>query len=58
MYADMAADELRHAGYVRQIAEEHIKMLDWIPDECRDAWDECVKHYPEKAAMVQLMLSK
>lgn len=58
MYSEMATDELRHAGYIRQIAAEHIKMLGWIPDECRDAWDECEAHYPEKVAMVQLMLSK
>lgn len=58
MYHEMAEDELKHAEYLKQIATEHIGMLDWIPDESRYAWDACVAGFSERAAVIRLMLSK
>ena len=57
-YSTMANDELRHAEYMKQIGEEHIKMLGNLPDEDVEAWECCIKHYTEKYAAIMLLLSR
>jgi hypothetical protein len=58
MYADMAADEIKHAEYIMRIADEHIKMLTYVPEADSENWEHCKRRAVEKIAAVRLMLSK
>lgn len=58
MCADMALDELKHADYIKEIAQQTINDLSWVPAEDQDRWDKCMKHFGERVAIVRLMLSK
>lgn len=58
MCSEMASDELKHAGYIQDIAQQTADGLSWMPDSTRDDWSYCVGHMGEKIALVKMMLSK
>lgn len=58
MCAEMASDELKHAEYIREIGQQTIDGLSWVPEDTSDAWNSCVRHFGERSALVRLMLSK
>lgn len=57
---EMAEDELKHAGYVHDIAVSEINDLKRVftpPVEMQEAWDKSHKTYLEKAAWIRQMLN-
>lgn len=58
MCADMASDELKHADYIREIAQQTADGLSWMPDATKDKWSWCIGHMGERVALVKMMLSK
>ena len=58
MFSEMATQELTHAEYIKTMAEEFAEGLPWMPEEAKDKWEHCMRHYGEKVAVVKLMLSK
>lgn len=59
MYHEMAQDELKHAQYQYDIAENRIKEIQqtYKSDEDVSAWEHLMIKYVEKTAMVKHILS-
>lgn len=56
---EMAEDELKHAGYVHDIAVAEINELKRVftaPAEMQEEWDRAHKVYLEKTAWIRQML--
>lgn len=58
MYEEMARAELQHAENLKTMGQEFIDGMSYIHADCADEWDDCIRHFSEKAALVRLMLSK
>lgn len=59
-YLEMAKDELKHAGYLRDMALqdlEGIKKVYELPDELEEVWEHEHKRVLECMAVVKHMLS-
>ena len=59
-YAEMARDELKHAGYMREFATadiEEIKRVYKLPEEFEEEWEHAHKKMLECMAIVRQMLS-
>lgn len=59
-YKEMAADELRHATYVHEMAVADIQELNKIfrpPVEMQETWDKAHKNYVEQVAWIKTMLA-
>ena len=58
MYHEMARQELTHAVYLRKMADEHIKMLEHVPEETEEAWEHCQRRAIERTAEIESILNK
>lgn len=59
-YKEMAEDELKHAGYIHEIAVEEIQKLRerFTPTQhMLDEWEKSHKEYVEKTAWIKQMLN-
>lgn len=59
-YKEMATDELKHAGYLREMDImdiDEMKKVYTLTEEEETAWEHGHKHINEKMAMVHHMLS-
>ena len=59
-YKEMAADELKHANYLHEMAVAEITELSKVykpPVEMQEKWDKAHAEYVEKAAWVKQMLT-
>lgn len=58
-YKTMAEQELVHAGYLKDIAQQAIDELKtvYITEEDMEAWTHCMNHYADKMAAVRLMVN-
>lgn len=59
-YREMATDELKHAGYIHDVATEEIRKLRDVytpPAEMEEVWGLAHKKYIEKAAWIKQMLA-
>ena len=59
-YKEMAADELRHATYVHEMAVADIQELNKIfrpTVEMEEAWSKAHKNYVEQVAWIKTMLA-
>ena len=59
-YSEMAKDELKHAGYMKEFAikdYEEIKKVYPVPDETEEAFEHALKKSSECMATVKQMLS-
>ena len=57
MYYEMAEEELKHAEYLHEIADEYASGLSWMPEEDKIEWGNCTNMLHEKTAWVKMMLS-
>ena len=58
-FKEMAHDELKHCGYIHEMAVQDIEELRNVytpPAEMQEAWDKSHKHYVEKVAWIRQML--
>jgi hypothetical protein len=58
-FKEMAHDELKHCGYIHEMAVQDIEELRKVytpPAEMQEAWDKAHKHYVEKVAWIRQML--
>lgn len=59
-FAEMANDELKHAGYIHEYTVKEITKLREVytpPQDMLDKWDKSHKGYVEKAAWIKQMLA-
>lgn len=59
-FKEMANDELKHAGYVHDLAVQEVNTLSEaikVPVEMQENWKKAHTCYVEKAAWVKLMLT-
>lgn len=59
-FKEMANDEIKHAGYLHDLAIQEIETLSKVytsPVEMQEKWDKEHKEYVEKAAWVKQMLT-
>ena len=59
-YKEMAQDELKHAGWIHDLAVAEIQKLSVVytaPAEMQEAWDKYHVRYVERAAWVKQMLA-
>lgn len=59
-YKEMAADELKHAMYLHELAVEKIKSFENmypVPTDMQERWDKSHKLYVEKTAWIKQMMS-
>lgn len=59
-YREMALDELKHAGYVHDLAVEEIAKLRTVytpPAEMEEKWNLSHRQYIEKAAWIKQILA-
>ena len=59
-FQTMSEDELKHAGFLHELAVEEIMQIKEVfkaPAEMQDKWDEAHKHYVSKAAWIKQMLA-
>lgn len=59
-YMEMSKDELKHSGYLHEIAVQEINKLREVytpPQEMIDVWEKSHKEYIEKAAWIKQMLT-
>ena len=57
MYEEMAEAELKHAEYLKQMAQEYFDGLAWKSEESKIEWEHCKAKMVEKAALVKMILS-
>lgn len=58
-FKSMAEDELKHAGYLHELAVQEIQKLKQVykpPEEMQETWDKAHAGYVEKAAWIRQML--
>ena len=59
-FKEMAHDELKHANILHELYTEDIEELNKVytlTEEEEKAWENCIKHFAEKVAMVRHILS-
>jgi hypothetical protein len=59
-YKEMATDELKHCGYIHEMAVqeiEEIKRVYTAPSEMQEKWEKAHKLYVERASWVKQMLT-
>ena len=59
-YKEMASDELKHAGWVHDLAVAEIQKLGSVyqaPAEMQETWDKSHAKYVERAAWIRQMLA-
>ena len=59
-FKEMANDEIKHAGYLHDLAMQEIETLSKVytpPFEMQKKWDEKHKEYVENSAWVKQMLT-
>lgn len=59
-YHAMAEDELKHAGWLHEMAAAEVGELDRVfrpTEDMRRAWEECSARYADRAAWVKQMLA-
>lgn len=59
-YMEMAQDELKHAGYIHDLAVTEIDKLRTVytpPADMEEAWNLSHKRYIERAAWIRQMLA-
>lgn len=59
-YKEMATDELKHCGYIHEMAVQEIEEVRRIytaPVEMQEKWDKAHKEYVEKVAWIKQMLT-
>ena len=60
LYEEMANDELKHCGYIHEMAVqeiEDIKKVYTAPVDMQKKWEEAHKEYVEKVAWIKQMLA-
>lgn len=60
-YREMAYDELKHAGYMKEIAEKRIRDIGnvvTLNTEDEELWHRTQKKYHECVAIIKLMLQE
>ena len=58
-YKEMAQDELKHTGYIHEMAVadiEELKRVYTAPAEMLEKWEKAHKEYVEKVAWIKQML--
>lgn len=58
-YKEMAEDELKHSGYIHEMAVQEIEQLKKVytaPADMQEKWDKSHKEYVERAAWIRQML--
>ena len=56
----MANDELKHSGYIHEMAVQEIEELKKVytaPSDMQEKWDKSHKEYVEKVAWIKQMLT-
>ena len=59
-YKEMATDELKHCGYIHEMAVqeiEEIKRVYTAPSEMQEKWEKAHKLYVERASWIKQMLT-
>lgn len=59
-FKEMATDELKHCGYIHEMAVQEIEEIRRVytpPTEMLDKWDKAHKMYVEKVAWIKQMLT-
>lgn len=59
-YKEMANDELKHAGYIHEMAIKKIDEISKVytaPAEMQEAWEKAHKKYVEEVAWIRQMLA-
>lgn len=57
-FSDMASDELRHSGYLHDVAVtkiENLKKVYVAPDYMEEVWDKSHRDYVEKVSWIKQM---
>lgn len=57
MYKEMALDELKHAGYLREIGQAMISEEKSVSPELERNWTRCIKHLVEQETTVMMLLN-
>ena len=59
-YKEMAAEELKHAGYLYDMAGKYVEEMKkaiTIPEEMKRTWEECTSVYVCKSSQAKQMLT-
>lgn len=59
-YKEMATDELKHTGYIHEMAVQEIQELKRVytaPADMQEKWDKAHAEYVEKVAWIKQMLT-
>ena len=59
-YKEMATDELKHTGYIHEMAVQEIQELKKVytaPADMQEKWDKAHKEYVERVAWIKQMLT-
>ena len=59
-YKEMATDELKHCGYIHEMAVQEIEEITRVytaPSEMQEKWEKAHKLYVERASWIKQMLT-
>lgn len=57
MYHEMAREELRHAENFVKMGDEHLAMLENVPEDSTEAWEACKRRHIRRAAEIEVILN-